>query len=925
MYIENSIYILLRRVRPERAMQSWLEQFQGRAVDALYQKPDVDHFTGVWQDNFDHCSVDEAGNAFRAIMDLMKSDPLLSESGIFGALAFSVQDIFDVDVRRECICKFRSLMKFRTLSHSVDQLVFVSAFLARYDLTHFYQRNVFSFPPIVRSDNIRLHHLLDDGMAENHFHIGGSVSAFLYSWICLMNHLDANRREEFKKSSMDRAPLDQRSSVISDMGETFYSLTFKAACIRYFLFLRLHGEWPISRHKTQTSFMKERGENSFFQRAPSGDDVEIERQQAVRSEHWLAEILQFSETECDLHLRDMDARFAALRTCYCGETATDFVPDYAMAGEPCAPMDDRDVYSSSDHAVRNFERRLYRSISGEQRFQYQVFRAIYSKDPRILPYADLMYAYLLIYCKLRGELIQTNLRVGFGNFLIYQNRKETFTSNWGKYERMRSCVAQQSVILNPQIRYFEGRMIPSKSAAALIEKINLNYGNALCAEGCNDDQREHIRKCAEEKLHYVLHFAKKKQEIKREDPMFEALHPRDSELRKTVARQAEAIIGARALSVSRMSLVTGIDACANEIGCRPEVFACAFRRIRQSKEPQSHYFENDIPLPSLRITYHAGEDFLDVSDGMRAIDESVRFLEMKRGDRLGHALALGVDVEEWYAFKKYTVILPKQDFLDNIAWVYGKMREYGVYNRAAEDYICENFRKLFNELYFEHLEKEDPVCHATVEDYCYAQSLRGNDPYLYFSSPLIDKHVFLHQFQYETAFAPWRATTASEKVSDIKSLLLYHYYHFHSDIKIAACSQSEWQIPRAFILAVADVQKRMQQEIADRELAIECNPSSNYLIGTFRDYCKHPIFSFNDTHLFDSPQNPKISVSINTDDLGIFDTSLENEYALLACALEERNQSLDPQKRIPPENIYRWLDHVRKMGCEQSFKHHEGF
>ena len=61
------------------------------------------------------------------------------------------------------------------------------------------------------------------------------------------------------------------------------------------------------------------------------------------------------------------------------------------------------------------------------------------------------------------------------------------------------------------------------------------------------------------------------------------------------------------------------------------------------------------------------------------------------------------------------------------------------------------------------------------------------------------------------------------------------------------------------------------------------------------------------------------SVSINTDDQGVFDTLLENEYALMALALKKKKDK-DNHKIYDIEDIYEWIDYVRKMGIEQSFK-----
>lgn len=36
----------------------------------------------------------------------------------------------------------------------------------------------------------------------------------------------------------------------------------------------------------------------------------------------------------------------------------------------------------------------------------------------------------------------------------------------------------------------------------------------------------------------------------------------------------------------------------------------------------------------------------------------------------------------------------------------------------------------------------------------------------------------------------------------------------------------------------------MKKKVRGCEIGIECNPTSNYLIGTFNKYSEHPIISF---------------------------------------------------------------------------------
>ena len=99
-------------------------------------------------------------------------------------------------------------------------------------------------------------------------------------------------------------------------------------------------------------------------------------------------------------------------------------------------------------------------------------------------------------------------------------------------------------------------------------------------------------------------------------------------------------------------------------------------------------------------------------------------------------------------------------------------------------------------------------------------------------------------------------------------------------------------------------------------IAIECNPSSNLRIGEMTNYIEHPIFRFNNFGL-NTPYPPhEISVSINTDDSGVFATSLEREYALMGIALEKTD---NPQFKNTPRAVKEWLNRVRKMSVEQRF------
>lgn len=64
--------------------------------------------------------------------------------------------------------------------------------------------------------------------------------------------------------------------------------------------------------------------------------------------------------------------------------------------------------------------------------------------------------------------------------------------------------------------------------------------------------------------------------------------------------------------------------------------------------------------------------------------------------------------------------------------------------------------------------------------------------------------------------------------------------------------------------------------------------------------------------------NEQLRVSVNTDDLGVFDTSIENEYALLFGALCAKRDS-EGNMLFSHDEILAYIDHLRIMGNDMTF------
>ena len=56
-------------------------------------------------------------------------------------------------------------------------------------------------------------------------------------------------------------------------------------------------------------------------------------------------------------------------------------------------------------------------------------------------------------------------------------------------------------------------------------------------------------------------------------------------------------------------------------------------------------------------------------DGLRAVDETIHFMNYSAGCRIGHALALGVNPFDFYEERHHYIIIPKQTLLDNLVWL----------------------------------------------------------------------------------------------------------------------------------------------------------------------------------------------------------------------------------------------------------------
>jgi hypothetical protein len=314
----------------------------------------------------------------------------------------------------------------------------------------------------------------------------------------------------------------------------------------------------------------------------------------------------------------------------------------------------------------------------------------------------------------------------------------------------------------------------------------------------------------------------------------------------------------------------------------------------------------------LGLTYHVGEDFYDIVDGLRAIDEVLIFMNFTNGNRLGHALVLGTEVEQYYKNRDYCIRADKQTLLDNVVWLYIEViRTEGFVPLCA--YLKEQFIRYFDEVYGK--EKSLKGAYHDINVYYLSCLLRGDAP------ETSHKKKEVYPLENWDKYAKCHHPKAVEARKNETAKELYRLYHFSKDVKVRGGEGETWDIRKdmrvPFMKAVCQAQQRMLSKIERLGVGIECNPTSNFKIGEMTRYDQHPIYQFYNEGI-DTPYTERgIAVSINTDDKGIFSTSLEREYSLIALAMEKNEyMGVHNTKRA----VINWLDRVRQMGVEQRFE-----
>lgn len=862
----QNIHIVFRQILPEQVVQG--------IVSSKLQSDNIPEYKYIPKEIFLNISgwsgsgysIDEREEQYKLLCSDMSKGygNIETKPSVFNIIYGFSESVLRTE-RFVPVCKYSELLKWQDTSHYLGQDLFTTAFLAYNDFYHNTVTNNFAWDPIIKNTNNRLNKLLNEGLAENHYHLNGSSQCFPLNWVSIMNNPDlvGQVAYEFETNLQNSFTFGTNYNTVSWKVKLFW-----AECIRLYLF-----------KKNRNALGK--------------DDFTV----------LINNLKLNTSNEIDVKIDELKSKLATAKNTYGLKLPYDKICfDYAIL-----------------NTIARDGIKYNRILVGERQFMYDCYKNClngeFSEEEK-----NLFYAYLLIKSIFRGEIIQINNDIGFRNFKNYQDRKFV-PKKIPDYKNEVIRLALNSTLHSQPIISLEARVMPKKKPKNIFKYIT---GIDTIYDDCEkaDDplvypMRDNLFLSRRNKKYFfVFHYPKGKFQL--EECSVEPM-PRNYYVRKNNRDYTKALINALESNEYLRDAIKGIDACANEIGCRPEVFATDFRALRQvvPQKKASIYGTQEIPA-QLSVTYHVGEDFLNITDGLRAIDEAIQFLRLRHNDRIGHALALGINVDDYYKYKNYRIIMPKQDILDDAVWILFRANELNItVETGLERRLLSLIQEYISYIYGAFLKKQKVRWDAYTY-YC-SWKLRGDYPKCY-KSGCFEELQDIEPVYYTFEKNPMKDIENFREDQDISKL--YFAYHYDFDSKKRGLEADVFKITPDYIKLVKTIQEKFRYIIAEKGIMIECNPTSNYLIGTIDRYDSHPITVFNNLGLEFREEKiadcAQICVSINTDDQGIFDTSLVNEYAIVCASLDKKKDE-NGNKVYSPEHIYQYIENIRKMGIYQSF------
>jgi Adenosine deaminase len=306
-------------------------------------------------------------------------------------------------------------------------------------------------------------------------------------------------------------------------------------------------------------------------------------------------------------------------------------------------------------------------------------------------------------------------------------------------------------------------------------------------------------------------------------------------------------------------VIRGIDACNDENAIPAWVVIPHMRRVVEESRTILSNLQGTprlIGLQPLRTTVHVGEDYLHVQTGLRRIAEFMKHLPLAETDRMGHALALGIDIIDW-CNRFPTCVMSIEERLWDLAWEHELFSNQSIATSAT--------RIKFVEGEILRLGRSIIDQKATL-------------------SNILDLYQSVFDLTALTiAGFPDGNGRARPRSSKKNTSLLAKYL---TSPKVFAQGQIAIAVDTALERDhLLELQEYLRHQVMLNRIVVEINPSSNLLVGRLGDLKTHPMMKL--IRIGERLKGNGIPIVIGTDDPVCFSTDLPNEYELILDALAE--------------------------------------
>lgn len=539
----------------------------------------------------------------------------------------------------------------------------------------------------------------------------------------------------------------------------------------------------------------------------------------------------------------------------------------------------------------------------------------YIDENNDLIFEKLFMNYIRIKNKVLQVKVQSNSIKGLDNFKDYFKRSTSKTYKIeGRYEQKNYWkILIENQLQNIYLRKLELRAgVPSGTSAEIRIKLkNIMISFLEAYKEILEGKRElYGSNCQYPQLALVFHLQKVKDKYEYEKCWvdFENTEYRElyyREHREVYQKQIEQLNWIRESYEGISDYMVGLDAASSENDTEPWVFSPIYEKARDSKNGDLIYRNiNDLKrIKSLGFTFHVGEDFRHIVTGLRRIDEVITSFKFHAGDRIGHGIVLGIDVDKWIR-NNQVVTLPRIEYLENMLWIWGLHKD-GYYDNSFDIVYLEQEIMAQAEKIYESIEGITTYTLWKVYKNKFKEFIPNkgllehkNKNLLKYEEKISGSKLFCKYSNHENKII-WNVETLS------------HANH-------CSCYLRKMLEPIQIKVKFDDnklfkkLQKILCCKVSTKAIVVETNPTSNLAIGQIENIFEHYIHSLNNRGLSNyKGEENSIMVTINSDDPSVFNTNVSNELAYIFYSLEE--------KGYDRENILHWIDKVRQCGIDSSF------